>query len=83
MAAFFGEGYWVHISMPESSVQEQRRARKIRRTGYRTGATEEDKAKALSLALSRLPRRRRRTFLDTVSGRCSSRVDRQAAVMLT
>ncbi|KAK7948030.1 uncharacterized protein PG986_008916 [Apiospora aurea] len=43
---------------------EQRATRAYRRQSWRTGATEKDKTHALRVALSKLPKRKRRTFLD-------------------
>jgi hypothetical protein len=46
--------------------REARRERKIRRWSYRTGVSEEDKAKTLNLELSRLGKRKQPAWLDEV-----------------
>ncbi|KAK8133726.1 hypothetical protein PG984_005738 [Apiospora sp. TS-2023a] len=48
------------------TAAEQRAIRRYRRHSWRSGASEQAKRHALSVALSRLPNRRRHTFLDEI-----------------
>ncbi|ORY64229.1 uncharacterized protein BCR38DRAFT_474742 [Pseudomassariella vexata] len=61
----------------DAEKREERQARKINRWGYRGIATEEDKERALDLALSRIPRKRK-TFLDNAELMAKLKADAKA-----